>query len=138
MRPAIDAVGNYWVASQAGSLVEISPTGSILSGASGFSLGASTPRSVAVDGNNSVWVVNGSSTSSLLLVNSSGGVLSPTAGFSPISSCFALGNAIDSSGNVWLACTSSGAGVYELIGAAAPVVTPLSAAARLNKIANRP
>jgi hypothetical protein len=50
--------------------------------------------------------------------------------------------AIDSSGNVWVANNLTGTGgsttIVEIVGAAAPTVTPIAKALKLNKVGRLP
>jgi streptogramin lyase len=60
-RPAIDASGDVWIPNTGGtSLTELSPSGAVLSGNSGFTGGGlENPVAVAIDATNSiVWVAN--------------------------------------------------------------------------------
>jgi streptogramin lyase len=58
--PAIDSVGNIWVPGYANNtLTEFDPTGSILSGANGFTGGGlNLPYSIAIDPHDNPWVIN--------------------------------------------------------------------------------
>jgi hypothetical protein len=130
-----------------------------------FAGGLSTPRGVAVDGNNNLWMADNAAGSSGLyavteLANTgASGVataVSPTStaagtgttvtnngGFQKAISVLAAprGVAIDGSGNVWVSNTLSStqtAWITEIVGAAAPVVTPLSIALKNNKLGQRP
>ena len=141
---AIDHSGNVWVSSSgglAGSVVEISKTGTVLSGASGYAntsrLG--NPGAIAIDGAGNAWVAGGNATSE---ITPTGTYLSGTLGFiasDPVNSI-----AIDGSGDVWLNYASYyflyGYSYYmqELVGAATPVVTPLSVAVKNNTLGTRP
>ena len=62
-----------------------------------------------------------------------------TVGFSHAGIATAEGIAIDPSGNVWVASqVAATGGVFELVGAAAPTVTPISLALKNTKIGGRP
>ena len=96
----------------------------------------------------------------LVELNSSGAVVSPAYGYQPTSGAPNTGGSglqaltsnlltspggigIDGSGNVWLTgvdyyATSAASFVTEVLGLAAPVVTPHSVAVKNNAIANRP
>jgi len=118
-----------------------------------------TPTGIAIDGNDNLWVTNNGSNSVSAYTNlgissttgrPSGVAISPagtgmgngnggyTAG-STISGPAAI--AIDLSGDVWVANTSStgvGYSVTELIGAAAPTYSGLAAARAANKLGMKP
>jgi streptogramin lyase len=90
----------------------------------------SEPFSSTVDGLGNIWVTNRTGNSIAELTNA-GVAISPIKNYEPIS--FALNNslndplnvAIDGSGDVWIS-NYGGQAVVEMIGAAAPVQTPLS------------
>jgi hypothetical protein len=156
LRTAIDSKGNIWIPSPATSLnsttadgqavVEISHAGSFLSGSSGYSIGAqSGPAGVAIDGSGNVWVTafgagyvaELSNTGTLLSGNAGNGygytaggeftaaVNSSTNNF--LGTVGIFGIAVDGSGNVWVTGGNSGTNVVEMVGAAAPVITPICA-----------
>jgi hypothetical protein len=118
----------------------------------------------AVDGNNNVWFVNrcgnyggcggGTGINSIIQINGSNNLaISPPTNYIPESQYYnstgtgltgmttllndSLNVAIDPSGNVWVT-NYIGNSVVELVGAAAPVVTPLSAAAGTNMLGTVP
>ncbi len=120
----------------------------------------------AVDGNNNVWLTNRcggygnctntNGTNSIVEINSANNLaISPPTNYIPEAQYPAtatnfttilhdsLNVAIDPSGNVWVtnysaAQNSAGSGVAEMVGAAAPVVTPLSLAAGNNALGVAP
>ncbi len=137
---AIDSSGNVWsLNSSANSLAEFTSTGSVVS--SGYTGGGlSTPLSLAIDGGGQVWITNNSN--SISVFNSSGSAVSATAytggsSASPTSLNKPTGVAIDASGNLWIA-NSGGNSVTEVIGAAAPTVSPIAAGVANNTLAARP
>jgi streptogramin lyase len=143
---AIDASGNVWFANgtgiNAGAVTALTSAGIPLTG-SPFNTGNAQPSDgVAIDGLGNVWVSN-SLGGAVYELNNAGGTVSPAAGY--IVSNPAIqpdGIAIDGSGNVWynsatLVGGNSGV-LYELVGAAAPVVTPLSNAVALNQLGVTP
>jgi DNA-binding beta-propeller fold protein YncE len=88
----------------------------------GFSGGGTLePKSVAIDGSGNVWVAN-SDNDSVSEFSASGTPLSPASGFTGGGLHQPLGLAIDGAGDVWVTDIW---GVTEIIGSAAPVVTPL-------------
>jgi streptogramin lyase len=130
---AIDPHGNAWVANSGSSaVVELSPSGSVLSGASGFTGGGlNTPAGIAIDAANNAWI--GNTVGSLVELGPDGAALSPSSGFTGpgLTNCIAV--AIDPSGNVWVGnhfpvTNTKRYGVTVFLGAAAPTRTPLVAA----------
>jgi hypothetical protein len=65
-------------------------------------------------------------------VSNSGAILSGPTGFTGAVGTYGL--AVDGSGNVW----NLGFSVYELVGAATPVVTPIAAGVTAKTIGARP
>jgi hypothetical protein len=157
---AIDASGNGWINNAfTGNLTKLGSAGAILSGATGFptcvspglpvSCGAGfSAQTVAIDGSGNAWapltyqlqpqppapVVN---YFGLTEMNNSGTILSGSTGYNTNVSILPYAVAIDSSGNVWSASTTGNI-VTQLIGAATPVLTPLSIAARNGALGTRP
>ena len=140
---AIDHVGNVWVSNSggtSGSVTEISKTGTLLSG-SGFTNSAlSNPKAIAIDGAGNVWVAGANATSE---ISSGGTFLSGSTGFAAADGLVS-GIAIDGSGDVWLNYDPYnflfGYTYYmqEMVGAATPVVTPVSLAAKNNTLGTTP
>ncbi|MEO6922231.1 MAG: hypothetical protein ABI142_00240, partial [Bryocella sp.] len=127
---AIDANNQFWITNSGSNSVTIgsttSGTASPIAVAPGSSsAGLSNPQGIAFDGKSSAWIANNSGTVSVLsntgaaVTGSSGygGTVAATMpGISPI--------AVDGAGNVWTVSSSSGI-LFEYVGAATPVVTPL-------------
>jgi streptogramin lyase len=148
---AIDGSGNVWVTNQVGgsngqgSLSEFGTTGCsgstycAQSGSTGFSGGGiDGPFGVAVDGLGNIWTANrfGDSISEF---SSSGTAISPAPyGYYSSGINEPYGIAVDPSGNVWVANDNNGASLTEFVGAAAPVVTPLSVGVELQELGARP
>ena len=106
-------------------------------------------ESVAVDGNGNIWITNrynpglgGNSAapgaSTLIELNTAGVAISPSTNYTyggilddP------LNLAIDPSGDIWVT-NYGGSKIVEVIGAAAPVVTPLSTAANAGTLGKLP
>jgi streptogramin lyase len=142
---AIDHSGNVWV-SNSSSVVEISSTGTLISPAAGYS-NSSTPGllGVAIDGAGNAWVAG---PSSIAEISSSGTILSGSTGFTSVDDNSVKSIAVDASGNVWtnyVACsysflygTSCSASYQEVVGAGAPVVTPLALGVKNNTLGTRP
>jgi hypothetical protein len=68
-------------------------------------------------------------------LTNAGAAISPTAGYTATDPD---GIAIDISGNVWYDSTKTTGTLYELVGAATPVVTPLSYAVANSKLGTKP
>jgi streptogramin lyase len=124
---AIDQNGEGWVALQyIGYVVAFTPSGQA-NGYGGFNVGGlSYPTWVAIDGSNNLWITNSGNSYALSEFNSSGAPITGYYGYQR----GALNNpsflAVDASGDVWVPNQSSNT-VTEIIGAATPTVTPLSA-----------
>ena len=142
---ALDHSGNAWVASY-GSLnsavAEFSSAGSAVSPSSGYTAGGiDSPTSIAVDGAGQIWIANtGQKTPvspNLIELSNSGTLISPDLGYRGGNVDHPLGVAVDLSGNVWTV-NQFNSTVTQLIGAAAPTVTPLSVAVRDNTLGTKP
>jgi hypothetical protein len=72
----------------------------------------------------------------MIELNNAGTILSGATGFVVPAAGYPVGTAIDGSGNVWAVMYSNY--VVELIGAATPVVTPLSVGVKNNTLGTRP
>jgi hypothetical protein len=137
---AIDHSGNAWVTNNVGNGVsEISSTGTARSPSTGFTGGGLLgPYCLSIDGAGNVWV-GGYTSKNVVEFSNSGNVLSGTIGYRagdqyPITSI-----AVDGSGNLWTKVNASSlSGVAEIVGAAVPVVTPLSVGAKNNTLGTRP
>jgi streptogramin lyase len=125
-RVAIDPAGNAWACNiDNGVVSEFSTSGSPLSGTGFTGGGVGNSEAIAVDSANNVWVANESSpVGTVSEFNSSGTAISPSGGFQGGSMNDPIGIAIDASGNVWVS-NDFDASITQLIGAAAPVKTPL-------------
>jgi hypothetical protein len=139
---AIDGSDNiFFACSGIANLFEFANLGTTISPAyasSATQLGAvgSSPYGMAVDPSGNVWVANEGSRTVTELPS---GNLSSPATYSVSSNPYGI--AIDPSGNVWMtgctsssSCTSGNSFVMELVGAASPVVTPLSVAVGSNQL----
>ena len=139
---AIDSTGGAWVANRTGSsLSRLAFDGSPIAGSPYFGAGLNAPVDIALDGLDNVWLANsGSSSVSEFLSN--GRAQSGAIGYSSamLSSPFRV--VVDGSGNVWVAnlgSTTPGSGmITQIVGAAAPVVTPASVAVQNNALDQRP
>jgi hypothetical protein len=108
--PSIDKSGNVWVPNNGGNLVELSPVGAPLSGASGFSNGGSTMIGTGsvVDLLGNVWVTNGGSIEKFSLA---GAHLLTASGGHPATTYF---NRLvtDASSNIWIVADPAALGKY--------------------------
>jgi hypothetical protein len=134
---AVDSANNVWVANTGGdSLTKMSNTGAFLSGASGFTGGGlSGPDCIAIDGAGNVWA-GGSNSTNVVEFSNAGVVLSGANGYLHTGYVYQNEIAIDGSGDVWT--THNWISVDEIIGAAVPVVTPLSVGVQSNTLGTRP
>lgn len=137
-------IGGIWYANRTGNtLTYLSLTGTTVNSGTGYGSGVSlsAPKFIAIDGAGNAWTASNNQTSpaSISEISSSGTVVSPlntgptpynVIGYSHAGLTTAAGVGIDPSGNVWVANnlamgSTSGASVFELIGAATPTVTPI-------------
>ena len=133
---AMDAQNNVWVANANGSNIsKFGNNGEPLSPTGFFGGGISGNRFLAIDGAGMVWTPS-SNTSIISEFDPSGNPI-PATGFAaePSGKGF-WGVAIDGSGNVW--STAIDGALVQLVGAAAPVLTPLTTAAANNMLGTRP
>jgi streptogramin lyase len=131
---AIDSSQNFWMTNLAGSVTVGNNAGTAVILASGSSTsgttcpgGISIPEGIAFDGSSNAWIANNSG--SLSELNSTGAAVTGCNGLSGTTNMAMSGIqaiAIDGSGNVWTANHSSGS-IYEFVGSAIPVVTPIVA-----------
>jgi len=148
---AIDHANNAWVAVTGnGNVYEISNTGAILSPFGGFVYPNGSVQNITVDGLGNIFAggyLSDTSMGGLVEFSNSGVLLSPDNGFYgsnviPVTPQPAEGIHIDGSGNVWIAGSNGGTAlpnyVAEVIGIAAPVVTPRSVAVTNNTLGTRP
>ena len=148
---AVDSAGNVWAANQfSNAVVQLKPNGKAASGSPyrhGVLFGS---WGLAIDGKDRIWVggFEGATITALCGADESacppgkktGDLLSPSKGFTSAAMQRFTSVAIDPSGNVWGAhnySTSSpvadfvgGNGLFEIIGAAAPVNTPIRGAVK--------
>jgi streptogramin lyase len=136
---AIDSANEAWVANRtASTLTEFAATGTPPVTTSYTGDGLLVPIAVTLDGTNTAWAVNaGSSTISALPAASAG---QTSYGSAYLTNPYKI--AVDGAGNVWVAnvgTSVAGSGVItQIVGAAQPVVTPLSLAVKSARIAQKP
>ena len=141
---AIDAGGDAWIGNFGGtSITELSSTGQAVSPSAGFTGGGlSQPQELAVDGAGNVWVASFLSLGAtgegrIATFSAMGAAVSPSTGYAATGMLDPGSIAIDPSGNVW-APDILGTRVWEFVGAATPVVTPLAVGVKNNMLGTRP
>ena len=148
---AIDSGGNVWAASQfSNGVVQLKTNGQPALGSPYRAESLAGAWGLAVDGKDRIWVggferpsiieLCGRQTSACPPGSKTGSVLSPAKGFVNAAMQRFTAVAIDTSGNVWGAHNYStsapvsgyvgGNGLFEIIGAAAPVKTPMLGAVK--------
>ena len=133
---AFDSQNNVWVGNANGTSVsKFSTSGYPLSPTGFFGAGVAGSRYVAIDGTGHVWTP-ASSSGVIGEFDNAGNPLTPTGFLAEPSGLGFWAIAIDGSGNVWT--TSTDGALIQLVGAAAPVITPLTTASRNNTLGTRP
>jgi len=141
---AIDSSGDIWVAGN-DTVTAINGTSfaSLTGGTIDTRLGQINDG-LAIDGNNTVWVANNGADTVLAFSATNDGTtpvgavvkVSPNQGYT--SGLGPEGIAVDPSGNVWYDTTNGNGAIVELVGAAAPTVTPLSFAVANHELGTKP
>jgi sugar lactone lactonase YvrE len=122
---AFDLSGNAWSANIYGNNLSVfTNAGTPVTGSPFGGAGMSYPEFLAIDSAGNVWVAD-YTTNRISELSSSGAAITPASGYTGGITGNTIYPAIDGSGNVWV--TQKNATVTELIGAAAPVVTPIVA-----------
>lgn len=138
---AVDNGGNIWIAGTPSSpgnrmLNKLTSSGSPASGSpfSGGTTGGDEgctycePNRIVIDGGGNVWIAIGSVeppyTVGLAEFSNAGVQISPSTTFTSSYLTYPIGLGVDPSGNVWV--SDQGGTLVEFVGAAVPVVTPLS------------
>lgn len=126
---ALDSQGDAWFANYGGnSVTKLSNSGVAATGSPFTGGGMTVCYGIAVDGAGNVWVANFGSGGGLTELSNSGAVLSGALGYTGGVVNSATTAAIDGSGDVWTnSLLTPPTAVVELVGAAAPVITPLVA-----------
>ena len=147
---AIDHNNNAWIAVTGnGNVFEANDAGTLLNPFGGYVYPNGSVQNIAVDGLGNIFCggyLGATSMGALVEFTNSGTILTPDNGFYgsgviPNTPQPPEGIAIDGSGNVWIAGATQGslpAYVAEVIGVAAPVVTPHSTAVTNNTLGTRP
>jgi hypothetical protein len=152
---AFDSAGNAFIinftnctctGAGAVTIVKLSSSGASLAGLNGFIWGGLvTPSGIAMDGVGNAWITNfgvknsNYAGSGLLEFTNSLAIVSPNYGYTAggvIHAPAAL--AIDGSGNLWTVSGNVSDTLTEIVGAAAPVVTPLATGVKNNTLGTRP
>ncbi|MFC6645291.1 hypothetical protein ACFQBQ_06750 [Granulicella cerasi] len=147
---AVDGNGYVWIANHATSNPALGYlNGSALTSASTSSC-MNNPTMLAIDGNNNVWVTNGTQTTTtangsavtigtVCEFSNNGTLISSAVGYGSHNIGSGRGIAIDQSGNVWVTSYATASSfVTQIIGAAAPAVAPLAVAVKNNTFGRRP
>jgi hypothetical protein len=139
---AIDSTGGAWVANFKNSdLSRFSNSGSPITGSPFAGGGINAPVGLAIDGLGNVWLVN-SGSNGISEFLSSGSPQSGAGGYGSSTLANPYRLAIDRSGSVWVAnlgaVLPSAGMISQMVGVAAPVVTPLSLAIQNNALNQRP
>jgi streptogramin lyase len=142
---AIDHSGNVWVSNSGGtygSVTEISKTGGLISPSTGYTNSAlGNPTAIAIDGAGNAWVVGPGAINE---ISPAGTFLSGSTGYPAAEGSNVTGMTIDQSGDVWVNYDPYsflyGYTYYmqEMVGAATPVVTPLSVGVKNNTLGTTP
>ena len=142
---AIDGASNVWVTDASlAAVAELDRNGIVVSPTTGYvGGGISGANSDAIDGNGNLWVAD-TAANHISALTPAGVAITPTAGYQDASISAPGSVAIDGSGNVWVTngtATTSGPlvlTVSEMVGVAAPAVTPLSIASGNAQLSLRP
>jgi hypothetical protein len=135
---SIDAADHIWTVDNLGSAIsELNGSdGSTVSGSPGYFNGLSNASILAIDGLGTVWYANcraacgdgSGKADNVVHISSNGVAINPSDGLQDSNFSKVGTAAIDPSGNLWVT-NNTGGSVTKLIGVAAPVRTPLAAAA---------
>ena len=128
----IDNSGNIW-STGASSLVKTSSTGTALGTFTGG--GLSTATALAIEGSGVLWIAN--TNNSVSVFTNSGISVSPSTGFTGANLSTPSSIAIDAAGNVWIA-NAGNSSITEFLGAADPVLTPLSVGVKTSTLGVKP
>jgi hypothetical protein len=143
---AVGAGGsNIWIANAGTSANYLTEMTSATAGTDfGSAASLNKPTFLAVDGAGNVWASdNMSAPASVSELSSTGAVLSQVSGngavgYSHAGLVSSYGIGVDPSGNVWVANNTATGGVFEIVGAAAPTVTPIALALKNGAVGSKP
>ena len=141
---AVGAGGtNIWIANATGN--NLSEMTSATAGTNfGDNTAVNKPTFLAVDGSGNIWASdNMSAPASVSEFSSAGAVLSQVSGSGAVGYSHAglvssYGIGVDPSGNVWVANNTATSGVFEIVGAASPTVTPIALALKNGTVGAKP
>lgn len=137
----IDNANNAWVSRNtagSGSISKLSNTGTAFAGSPYTGGGISNPYNNGMDGDGNFWFANATNLGEF---SPTGVALSPSTAYTSGLFTNSSGLGIDGSGNLWISDANASvakAAVVEVIGIAAPVVTPLATGVKNSTLANRP
>jgi hypothetical protein len=144
---AIDGAGNIWItnAGQIPSTIsKFTNTGTPISGSSGYGIGVQDYAPlISIDGAGTVWSATCNANcgtpgpGAVVHLATDGTLLTPPSGYLNGGLDSPFSQAIDGSGNLWVA-NGYGGTITELVGVAAPVKTPVAAAVASNLLGQRP
>jgi hypothetical protein len=110
---AIDGSGNAWTSAPGvGEVVEVSSSGSIVSGASGYSI-VPGPEGISIDASGDAWVAGDSGQNNVGELSNSGAILSGASGYTGGGLNRSIATAVDGAGSVWVT-NGSGNTISEL------------------------
>jgi sugar lactone lactonase YvrE len=138
---AIDGSNRQWVVDQSSNALTVLSAGAPIAGSPFSGGGLSTPNAIVLDGNGTAWVSNANG--SVSAFTTAGVAITPSTGYAP-GSAYANGIAVDGSGSLWITdcgsyCGGTGPGsVFQVMGAATPVVTPIAYGAAHNSLGTQP
>jgi hypothetical protein len=121
---AMDGAGNAWVPGWNNTLSKLTNSGVVATGSPFTGGGLNDPYAVAIDGAGNVWIAD--QQGGVSEFSNAGVALSGATAYTDGGLNQPYGIAIDGSGNVWVA-NYGYYSVTEIIGAAAPVITPIAA-----------
>ncbi len=143
---AINNADDLWTVNSTSETVSeiYGSNGTDVTGSGGYSVGLTKASMVSIDGLGNAWIANcrancggsASTPDNLVHLRANGALATGATGYQDTHFATVGATAIDPSGNLWVS-NASGASVTELLGVAAPVKTPLSAAAN-NQLGSRP
>jgi sugar lactone lactonase YvrE len=143
----IDGSGNVWITNLGtfpSTISEFGSTGTPISGLGGYAIGAPGYASlISIDGAGTGWSATcgascgATGLDAVMRIAANGTMLTPTLGYLNAGFDTPFAQAIDASGNLWVA-NNAGGSIVELVGVAAPVKTPVVAAVTGNLLGQRP
>lgn len=112
--------GNLWVADTAnGRVVELNPSGAVVTQYSNINSSTIVPFTVAMDSNRNLYISDNATTPRVIVLNPNGGVVTILAGYGATAFQLPRGMALDSSNNLYVADYNRGE-VFQFTSAFAP------------------